>query len=345
MIEIRKESNIEDLSVCLLKALKKVANDNIPKISNQNKRITNIPPQIVELIKNKNYWWREYKKKSSLEAKDKMEILKKIVKDEIIKFKSTQWQRFSDKLGKNPLSTIPFWRRIRNKKRPETIPTILVDQKEITEDGDKAEKFAEHLENIFNDNNNERYDEHFKEEIETCIKNNKFDSNFMNKSITEFSILELKKEIKKLNNKGSIDQYGVSNKILKNVSEKFIENLLILFNMCLKQSIVPNLWKSSIITMLLKKADEKQNIKNYRPVSITPCIMRLLERLILSRLKKFLNEKNILVKHQAGFRENRQTKDNLVFLSQKIQEGFNQVKNRKKKEKSFEYIFRLSIRL
>ena len=68
----------------------------------------NLPQQMVEFIKNKNYWWREYKKKSSLEAIDKIEILKKIIKDEIIKFKSTQCQRFLDKLGKNQLFTMSF---------------------------------------------------------------------------------------------------------------------------------------------------------------------------------------------------------------------------------------------
>ena len=40
------------------------------------------------------------------------------------------------------------------------------------------------------------------------------------------------------------------------------------------------------------------------------------------RLKTFIKDKNILIKQQSGFRDNRQTKDNLYFMSQKILQAF-----------------------
>ena len=84
---------------------------------------------------------------------------------------------------------------------------------------------------------------------------------------------------------------------------------------------------------LPKNSDDKSNVNNYRPISFTPCLMRLLERLILCRLKKHLHEKDILIKNQSGFRVGRQTKDNLVFLTQKIYESFNKENGRKRKRK------------
>ena len=50
--------------------------------------------------------------------------------------------------------------------------------------------------------------------------------------------------------------------------------------------------------------------------------MKLYEKIILNRIKNFLDLNKILIKQQSGFRNNRQTKDNLVFMSQKIQEAF-----------------------
>ena len=74
--------------------------------------------------------------------------------------------------------------------------------------------------------------------------------------------------------------------------------------------------------MLRKKGTEACRVKSYRPISITPCIARLFERTILSRLKSHLTENNLIIKPQSGFRNFRQTKDNLVFLSQKVQQSF-----------------------
>ena len=66
--------------------------------------------------------------------------------------------------------------------------------------------------------------------------------------------------------------------------------------------------------------------KSYRPISITSCLAWLYERLLLARLQSFLNEKIIIVNQQSGFRRNRSTKDNLIFLTQKVQQGFSEKK-------------------
>lgn len=56
---------------------------------------------------------------------------------------------------------------------------------------------------------------------------------------------------------------------------------------------------------------------NYRPISVSSCLGKLLERIINSRLYKFLEEINILAQEQSGFRRNRRTTDNIFFFIQK----------------------------
>jgi hypothetical protein len=51
--------------------------------------------------------------------------------------------------------------------------------------------------------------------------------------------------------------------------------------------------------------------------------MRLLEKIINTRLQNFLDENKIIIKQQSGFRKERQTKDNLIFLAQKAIEATN----------------------
>jgi len=40
----------------------------------------------------------------------------------------------------------------------------------------------------------------------------------------------------------------------------------------------------------------------------------------------FLKKKNILIKYQSGFRQNRSTRDNIFHLTQKVSESFNRSK-------------------
>ena len=73
---------------------------------------------------------------------------------------------------------------------------------------------------------------------------------------------------------------------------------------------------------MIPKKGEKTNIKNYRPISSTSCIMKLFEEIIQKRITSFLTEKNLIIKQQSGFKAHRQCKDNLVFICQKILESY-----------------------
>ena len=61
---------------------------------------------------------------------------------------------------------------------------------------------------------------------------------------------------------------------------------------------------------------------SFRPISLTSCVSKLFERIILSRLLFFLESNSILSPHQAGFRPGRSTLDQILYLSQFISNGF-----------------------
>ena len=75
--------------------------------------------------------------------------------------------------------------------------------------------------------------------------------------------------------------------------------------------------------MILKINADSSQIASYRPISVTACMARLFERLILARLNDFLTKNRIIIKQQSGFRQHRSTKDNLIYITQKVQECFN----------------------
>ena len=62
---------------------------------------------------------------------------------------------------------------------------------------------------------------------------------------------------------------------------------------------------------------------SFRPTSLTSCVSKLFERIILSRLLFFLKSNSILSPHQAGFRPGRSTLDQIIFFAQSISDRFN----------------------
>ena len=82
-------------------------------------------------------------------------------------------------------------------------------------------------------------------------------------------------------------------------------------------------WKFSQIFMIQKMSNDLKIIKNYMSISITDCLARYFERILLKRLQTHLREKNIIIKMQSVFQNSRQAKDYILYLSQKVKEEFN----------------------
>ena len=82
----------------------------------------------------------------------------------------------------------------------------------------------------------------------------------------------------------------------------------------------------SQITMLHKPGKPKSEIRSYRPLSLTSCLGKILEKIITNRVKNWCNENDIINKKQNGFRSKRNTNDNLFkliqSLKQNIKKGF-----------------------
>ena len=82
--------------------------------------------------------------------------------------------------------------------------------------------------------------------------------------------------------------------------------LTTLYNSCFASGIFPKVLKISKITPIHKKGN-KELIENYRPVSTLPVFGKIFEKLIYSRVYRFLTYKGILSDAQFGFRKGHST--------------------------------------
>lgn len=340
--------NRDQLNELIIDSIKRAMEKSIPKVKrNLNKNKLNLPVEIVKTIKLRNKWQKKFRRNKIAELKEIVNSLNKIIKSEIRAFKESKWINFLLNLGKNPVTTVPFWNRInlvRNGRKSNGIGHLSVNGVTITDDKTKVELFSDKLSKTFNHDPNDsfKFNDAHKAKVENNILNYLKDQNSANEPVLNgfltvnnrtkvnfknndmlviynlklIHLGEVKKAVKSINNKPTLDQDGISNKIIRKLPDRLLMLLVKLFNNCLMENSYCSNWKNATVTMIPKKGD-KTNINNYRPISSTPCLMKLFERIIAIRLKKFLHKNNILVKYQSGFRNDRQTKDNLVFLTQK----------------------------
>ena len=112
---------------------------------------------------------------------------------------------------------------------------------------------------------------------------------------------------------------GVDNicKILKAIINVILEPLVYTINLSLLCGVVPDMLKIAKIVPVFKSGD-KNDLHNYRPISILPVFSKILERVVFSRLSDFLEKFRILSRQQYGFRKESSTSMAILNLLEKI---------------------------
>ena len=72
------------------------------------------------------------------------------------------------------------------------------------------------------------------------------------------------------------------------------------------------------------KAYPRNLAQSYRPISLTSCLAKLFERMILARLVAFLDSTDFFSRSQSGFRKNHSTLDQIYRLIARVQQSFDQ---------------------
>ena len=110
--------------------------------------------------------------------------------------------------------------------------------------------------------------------------------------------------------------------LLKHLPLSTQKELLFILNASWTTGWCPQAWRTATIVPFLKKEKDPQAVSSYRPIALTSTIGKLLERLIVNRLSRWLEAKSLLNVWQAGLRKRRCTTDQCLRLSQFVSDGF-----------------------
>ena len=153
----------------------------------------------------------------------------------------------------------------------------------------------------------------------------KRETNFTSKNSEDynkpFTIAELNDSITKSHNT-AVGPDEIHNEFLKHLPEESLRYLLNIYNHIWKSNTFPETWRQATIIPIPKTGKDTTNPQNYRPIALTSCLCKTMERMINKRLTWYLETNNLITNLQTGFRKKRGTIDHLIRLETYIREAY-----------------------
>lgn len=132
----------------------------------------------------------------------------------------------------------------------------------------------------------------------------------------EFLMSELQNALRRVKTKSSPGLDHIEYKMLQKCGIKMKTELLIIFNECFRSGYMMKEWKRNQVIFI-----DKANKEKVRPITMSSCISKILERMINDRLMWWLEHNKLLDESQNGFRKGRSCNDNIARLSIEVEKG------------------------
>ena len=134
-----------------------------------------------------------------------------------------------------------------------------------------------------------------------------------------FKLRDLRRAIKKAKPRAPGPD-GIHNTLLRHLPESTLLVLKEVLNNIWISERFPDQWRAATIIPIPKPNKDHTDPLSYRPIALTSCLCKILERMINTRFIWYLEEH--LNRAQCGFRKHRCTTDHLVSLERYLRDTF-----------------------
>ena len=315
--------NINKLEKILRKNIVKAANKHVgkKKCSPQNKCWMTDP--IKEAIHKRNQL-----RKGMPESRTEWIEACRQTSDMIRKEKESQWKDYVEEIDRNTDGR-EIWRTIRamdGRVPPQRKNEVLeVDGIGYVEDKDKAEQFAKTYKK-FSKIPKRKSDREMRRSIHSRLKA-RVTPGPIQESEQDITMEEMDRAIFGTSSNKASGNDDIPYEFIKNLGPLAKDFLLHLYQRCWRGEGIPSKWRNAVIKTLLKDGKDPKMTTSYRPISLTSCLGKILERIIADRLVYLLEDRHLLNPNQAGFRQGRCTTDQVLKLVQDATDTFHAPKN------------------
>ena len=197
-------------------------------------------------------------------------------------------------------------------------PKIIVDENEntVTDLQEIADSFQNQFKSVFSTPFNSHH-----------LNTYNFNSDPVSSSISSFELTQkhIIDAIDEIKFNSSSPKGDIPARVFKNCKISLSVPLMLFWKKSFACGKIPKYYKNQMIIPLHKKGT-KTNVKNFRPVSLTPHEVKIKERVIRKVLMEYLEEFNLINDNQHGFRQNRscatQLLSQLDFILSNSVEGY-----------------------
>ena len=240
--------------------------------------------------------------------------------------KRSSWRDFCSTLdSKAKASTV--WRavrRIKGKKSGPSLQHLNAGGQPLTEKKAIVNLLASTLKDI---SSVEKLHPDFKNiKTRSERRNLDFSSDESEPYNVPFTLSELKESLKKSKDTAAGPD-NIHYQFLRRLPESCLQVLLKVYNQVWESGNFPPSWREALVVPIPKPGKDTTKPENYRPIALTSCLCKTLERMVNSRLVHYLETTDAFADEQCGFRKGRSTTDHLVRFETFIREAFAQKKH------------------
>ena len=277
--------------------------------NNKAKKSIWMSKRTIKTIKKRNSAWNKYKKDNSdVNYKQYKDLRNKVVKF-IRRDKSDYQHNLIKGFQHNPKRFYGYMRRTRTVK--SKVSHIKRQDGSLTiNDKEAASVLSEHFSTIYT-----------QERDFSCTVPSS-NCGLQSVTLTEEHVL---KALLKLKPDKSPGPDNVHPMFLRETAHAIALPLSLIFNKSLDEGVLPDDWKCANVTPIYKKGP-KSDAENYRPISLTSTVCKVLESIIKEQMTKYLDSNSIITECQHGFVAGRSCLTNLLEVfedwTQCLDEGY-----------------------
>ena len=323
-MELKSDANdtVEDNITYFSKTLISIAEESIPRTSSNKKHNKSwFNDDCKTAIRSRKAALRKFNLQPSAENLNNFKIHRAKTRRVIKTSKKTSWPNYVNKL-KSSSKSKKVWdmiRKISGKNTSSPIKHLSKNHIKATNKKDIADLLAKTFSKNSSSKNYSKTFQNIKKNAEKTKHN--FKSNNLEDYNQPFSLSELTDCIKKSHNT-AVGPDEIHYEFLKQLPSCSLDFLLQAFNEVWVSGKFPTSWKQATIIPIPKPGKDNTDPSNYRPIALTSCLCKTLERMINTRLIWFLESNGLITNFQCGFRSKRSTVDHLVRLETFVREAF-----------------------
>ena len=283
--------------------------------------VTSIPTKLVKPEDTKPMWWnntvdRALKKKNcdwkryqnSGRSRNQYKVYTKSRKKATKTLRQAKFE-YERNLARNSKKNVKLFYKYANSKRKGKTPIVnmKVNGRLTKKEDDIRGEFSKFFKSVHTEETD--LETLYLSDFMKAVMGEKPEERLDNINIEEEEVLEM---LQSANPFKSLGPDGIHPRILKELAVQLYRPVTHIFRTSLRTGKVPRAWKTANVVPIYKKGS-KLAVENYRPVSLTSCLGKILERIIRKRVTGLL-EKTALVTQQHGFRPKRSCLTNLLSV-------------------------------